>query len=307
MSPTLDPQLRNGVATILVTVFAMALADAVVKLSSAAMPLWQLWLLRSALVVPVLLAMARTALLPQRLGWIILRSVLLALMYLGIYAAIPVLDLSVIAAALYTGPLFIVAFSALILREPIGFAHWMAILGGFAGVLLIVRPLAAEFTLTTLWPLAAAVCYALAAVLTRAKCQAVSATAMALWLNLALLVIGAASGILIAAVAGPGEDFGNPFLLGLWQPMTAMLWGVVVMLSVLMVGIGIGLARAYQSPRPEVIATFDYAYLPFAAFWGYVFFGEVPDIWTAAGMTAILGAGLAVLALPGRGGSDAGG
>lgn len=52
---------------------------------------------------------------------------------------------------------------------------------------------------------------------------------------------------------------------------------------------------AYQSPRPQVIATFDYAYLIFASFWGNVFFGEAPDFWTIAGMTLIAAAGLIVL------------
>ena len=75
----------------------MALADAFVKYSSAGIPLWQIWVLRSALVVPVLLVMARKALWPVGIRWVLLRSAILALMYLGIYAAIPLLELSVIA------------------------------------------------------------------------------------------------------------------------------------------------------------------------------------------------------------------
>lgn len=283
----------RGVLIILATVFGMALADAVVKLSSAGLPLWQIWVLRSALVVPVLLALARGALWPAGLGWVVLRSLLLGLMYLGIYAAIPFLDLSVIAAALYTGPLFIVILSALVLKERTAVRHWLAMLAGFAGVLIIVRPFGAGFTPLALLPVGAALLYAGAAVLTRARCREIRPATMALWLNLTFLVAGGAASLAIWSGLAPKIDY--PFLFGRWQLMGGPDWRVIVVLAGLMIGIGIGLARAYQSPRPQIIATFDYAYLIFAVFWGYVFFGEVPDAWTIVGMVSIGGAGLGVL------------
>ncbi len=285
--------LSRGVMTILATVFAMALADAVIKRSSAGLPLWQIWVLRSGLVVPVLLVRTRGALRPAGLRWVLLRSLLLALMYLGIYAAIPLLALSVIAAALYTGPLFILALSALMLGEPVTRRHGLAVACGFAGVLVIVRPLAAGFSPLTLLPVGAAFLYALAAVLTRARCAGHRPETLALWLNLTLLAVGATASALIGAGAFASADYA--FLFGHWQPMGSSDFRMIAALALLMIGTGIGLARAYQSPQPQVIATFDYAYLIFAAFWGYLFFGEVPDLGTAAGMLLIAGAGLMVL------------
>jgi drug/metabolite transporter (DMT)-like permease len=291
-----DAAVSRGVMTILATVFAMALADAAVKLSSSGMSLWQIWVLRSALVVPVLLPLARKVPWPVGLHWVLLRSALLGLMYLGIYAAIPFLDLSVIAAALYTAPLFIVALSALLLNEPIAPRHWLAIFCGFAGVLVIVRPFGPGFTPLTLLPVGAALLYAAAAILTRARCAGISPATMGLWLNLTFLLTGAFASLIIHARALP--DFGYAFPFGPWHRMGWTDWWVIGGLSVLMVGIATGLARAYQSPRPQVIATFDYTYLIFAAFWGYVFFGEVPDLWTIVGMVLIATAGFAVLLSP---------
>lgn len=296
-SAGMGASVSRGVMTIVATVFAMALADAFVKYSSAGMTLWQIWVLRSVLVVPVLLILARKSTRPAGLGWVVLRSLFLALMYFGIYAAIPLLDLSVIAAALYTGPLFIVALSAAILREPISAQHWIAILIGFAGVLLIVRPLAAGFSMLTLLPVAAAFLYAAAAVLTRAKCAQIPATAMALWLNVMFFGLGGLASAMIAFVERPNSRSAYPFLVGQWQPMDTDDWQVIAVLAVLMIVIGIGLARAYQSPQTQVIATFDYAYLVFASFWGFVFFGEVPDLWTIIGMVLIVAAGLVVLSV----------
>ncbi len=90
----------------------------------------------------------------------------------------------------------------------------------------------------------------------------------------------------------PDEIAAAPFLLGPWVAMGPEQWGFVALLAVLIVGIGLGLAAAYQSAPPAVIATFDYSYLIFAAFWGYAIFSERPDAPTLAGMALIAGAGL---------------
>jgi drug/metabolite transporter (DMT)-like permease len=287
-------RLVLGVVTILGTVFAMALADAFIKFVSADMTLWQIYVLRSLIVVPILALLARGRAWPPVLRWILLRNVALTLMYLGIYGVIPFLSLPVLAASLYTGPLFIVVLSAVFLREPISARHWLAILIGFAGVLLIVRPAVSGFTPLALVPVVAAFLYALAAVLTRAKCNEVPALALALWLNLVLLAFGAVASLSIV-YADIGAVIDYPFLFESWSVMGSRNWQVIFVLAGLMVGISVGLAKAYQSPHPQVIATFDYAYLAFAALWGFVFFGEIPDFWTALGMALIAAAGLVVL------------
>lgn len=288
------PQVTAGIITILVTVFAMALADAFVKYSSADMTLWQIYVLRSIIVVPILLMMARGHLRFSGPGWIALRSLALALMYLAIYGAIPLLKLSVIAASLYTAPIFIVLLSAIFLREPISVRHWIAILTGFAGVLLIVQPTASGFTPLALIPVVAAFLYAVAAVITQSKCDRIPALTLALSLNLMLLAFGTLVSLLIACThVGAASDY--RFLFGHWHLVDTRDWQVIAVLAVLMIGISIGLAKAYQSPRPQVIATFDYAFLIFASFWGFVFFGEVPDFWTLGGMVMIAVAGLIVL------------
>lgn len=286
--------VKRGVATILMTVFAMALADAYVKFASADLTLWQIWVLRSALVLPLLLTFGRARLWTDRFGWVLLRSLALTAMYLGIYAALPLLDLSVVAAALYTAPLFIAALSAFALGEPITARQRIALATGFAGVLLIVRPGAEGFTSLTLLPVGAALLYAVAAVVTRAKCADVPARTLATWLNVTLLVAGGVASLVVAVAAGNGADDAYPFLFGVWQTMGPPEWLTIVVLAGLMLGIGIGLAKAYQSPSPQVIASFDYAFLIFAAFWGWVFFGEAPDLETVAGMTLIAAGGVAV-------------
>jgi len=285
---------KSGIITILFTVFAMALTDAFVKHASSQMSLWQIYVCRSCMALPLLLVLAKGHYRPKAPAWVALRSVLLVVMYLAIYAAIPILDLSVIAATLYTGPLFIVLLSALFLNEPVLPAHWIAVALGFLGVLFVVQPSGAGFTTLSLVPVIAAFLYASAAVLTRAKCASEAPPVLAIGVNVALVACGAVASI--ALLLFPAANAAHyPFLLGQWSKFDRETLIVLMTMALLIVAVTIGLARAYQSARPHIIATFDYAYLIFAAFWGFVFFGEVPNGATIFGMALIMLAGIVVL------------
>jgi drug/metabolite transporter (DMT)-like permease len=294
-----DP-VALGVVAILLTVFAMSVGDAIVKYVSTSFPLWQIYVVRSLVVIPVLTALSIfggvARIEPKSKGWVFLRGMLLALMYVAIYAAVPVLSLSVLAAALYTGPLFMALFSALLIGEPVGRRRWAAIFIGFAGVLVILRPAQDDFSFLTLIPIVAGVLYALAAVITRSKCSNESPMALAFALNFSLLIVGiiATLGLALWHSYSPQVQV-YPFLLGNWVVMGPREWSIIALLGALMVAISTGLAKAYQSAPPAVIATFDYAYLVFAAFWSYAIFSEPPDAATIVGMFMIAGAGLLVV------------
>jgi len=67
------------------------------------------------------------------------------------------------------------------------------------------------------------------------------------------------------------------------------------LLAALVVSIGMGLAGAYQSAAPAIVATFDYSYLIFVALWDYLFFSTAPNATTVVGMALIIGAGILVV------------
>ena len=284
-------------------VFLMALGDALVKLASAELTLWQIYLCRSLVAVPllaVLLWRRRSGLWPKSPGWVYLRSLLLVLMWIVYYAALPRLSLSLAATALYTTPLFIALFSALAIGEPVGPRRWLAILVGFAGVLTVLRPGSEAFSWFMLLPVLGAVFYAVAMILTRSKCRGETPLALALALNVSLLVAGLVmTGVLAAVDPAPRQVSADPFVLGSWGVMGLREWGLVVLLGLLIAVYSACVANAYQVAAPAVVGTFDYAYLVFAALWGFVLFAEVPDAATLAGMVLIAGAGFLVVRPPG--------
>ena len=281
-----------------------SLGDALVKYVSADFSLWQIYVVRSLLAIPMIVALLlagpRPLIVSRRsLRWALLRSLLLMLMWLAFYAALSTLSLPVVAAAYYTAPLFITLFAAAIGGEAVGIRRWIAILAGFVGVLIILRPATDAFSWLTLLPVLSAVFYALAAIVTRTRCADERPLALSLALNLSFLVTGAiASAVIAAWPPSTSLIVGNPFLLGHWTPMGAHAWGVMAMLAALIVAISAGIAGAYQCAPPAVIATFEYSYLAFAAVWSFLLFADVPDPPTIAGMLLIAGAGLVVVARP---------
>lgn len=282
----------DGVPTIVAAVFAMALNDAIIKYSSAGLTVWQIWVLRSLFMLPALLLLTRGRFHIRGGIWVALRTLCLIGMYVCVYPAFPLLNLAVAGAAFYTAPFFIVGLSAFFLGNAITWRHWLAICVGFSGLLLVVRPFGASFTPAILLPIGGALCYSLAAVITRAKCHSVDVGLQALWLNIAFLILGILGSLSIHVLGTNAVSPADAFLFGQWQPLHAKEWVMIAVLAALMLTMAVGVAKAYQSPHPEIIATVEYSYIIFAVFWGYVFFGEVPDGWSLTGMALITLGGL---------------
>lgn len=290
--------IKLAVFAILFTVFALSLGDAAIKQFSAEFPLWQIFVVRSVIAIPVLIAVFKTryqsaSLKPDNVGWTALRSLMLTFMWVAYYSALPNLALSVAAAVYYTLPIFITLFAALFIGDKIGKTGWIAVVLGFSGVLLILRPQADDFNGYALLPLVSAILYALAMIITRTKCKSENPLVLSLGLNVSLVTVGAAATLLIG-LWGPSstETEIYPFLLGRWNSMGTNEWLAMGLLATAVIIGSVGAAIAYQAGPSSIVATFDFSYLAFAAVWGFLFFAEVPDAVTVAGMVMIVGAGI---------------
>ena len=278
---------------ILFTVFALSLGDAFIKRFSSDFVLWQIFVLRSVIAVPCLLGfmlvLDRDALRwPSAAVWVAVRSLCLVAMWIFYYFSLPHLPLSAAAAAYYTLPIFITLFSAWFIGDRISALGWFAVFLGFAGVVLILRPQAGDFNAYALLPLASAMCYAVAMILTRTKCREVRPLMLSLALNISFIAIGLLATVLV--LGAPGE-WREGFILGGWISMGSSEWTAMTLLAVAILIGSIGAAIAYQNGPPAVIGTFDFAYVGFAVIWGLLLFGEFPDGVSLIGMALIVVAG----------------
>jgi drug/metabolite transporter (DMT)-like permease len=291
----IQDRTRLAVITVIVTVFALALGDAVIKNISASFTLWQIFVLRSMLVIPVLFLLLRRrepalSMFPKFPLWTMLRSFMLTVMWIAYYTALPHIDLSIAASAFYTLPIFITLFSWLFLGDHIGKVGWIAIISGFVGVILILEPKIEDFNWIALLPVLSAILFALSMILTRSRCQTENIFILSLWLNISMLVTGLFASALLLMIAPDFEN--NEFLLGYWSQMGAGEWGVITVLAIAIFIGSVGAAFAYQNGPPATIATFDFAYVAFAVVWGFIFFGEIPGAKNALGMLFIVIAGV---------------
>ncbi len=297
MRPNASDNLKLAIGAILCGCLALSLGDALIKQSSARFVLWQIFFVRSAMLVPfviyiVRLQDCRAPLRPVYPGWTLLRSLLLVVMWILYFAALPHIGLATAAAALYTLPIFITLFAALFLGESIAARGWLAVALGFAGTLLILQPEAGDFDAWVLPPIGAATCYAAAMTLTRSRCREESPAVLSLWLNVAFTAIGALA-LLGLKLWSPAADIVaiNPFLLGRWTPLDLDAWRTMAILAAAILAGSIGAAIAYQKGPSSTVAIFDFSYLPFAILWGYLLFAELPSATVAGGMLLIFVAG----------------
>lgn len=286
--------LPLAIGAMLVMTSVMSFGDAVIKGAADTISLWQLFVLRSAILLPVLallaLIFARAAdLRPRAFGWICLRGGLLVANWIAFYAALPLMPFPLVAATLYSVPLFTTLFAALLIGETITPLRWAAVGVGFTGVLLVIQPGGSGFGWGSLLPLAGAVFYALSSITTRAKCRDEHPLTLAFVLNVIFVATGA-----LGALAFSTEG-GASFLTFAWRMTDMALLQEMALLAVFLGVSSIATAIAFQSGPSSVVGPLDFTYIGFAVLWGWLLYGEVPGALATGGIGLIVLGGIVAI------------
>ncbi|MEM7509088.1 MAG: DMT family transporter [Pseudomonadota bacterium] len=292
-------------ALVLIAMAAFALQDIAVKLVSPEISLWQLMMVRSIATLGLMVVAAAVlrqgaALVPKRWGWPMLRAIFMCGAYLCFYASLPFLPVTTAAATFFTGPLMITLMAALVLGEPIGPRRIMAVLVGFAGVVVIVRP-GGELQIAALLPLAAAFCYAVGTVLTRWRCKEEANFALSLVHNLVYANIGMI-GVMVVPLLSFDPDFVAEwrFLASGWGEPSALSVALILLTAAThLIGV-LAIVRAYQAEDASRIAPFEYSYLAMIPALEFLIWHHVPDAMTFLGIALIALAGIFVAWREGR-------
>lgn len=208
---------------------------------------------------------------------VISRALLLVSATVFNFYALQFLPLTVVSAIMFSSPVIVCFLSVFVLKETVGPWRWAAIILGFLGVLVVVRPFGATFHPTMILIVYNATALALYSIMTRKLSGVVAVDTMQFYLGL--------TGTVVLL----------PFALWFWiQPDT--LWGLIVL-----VGLGVFgwaghqlLTNAHRFGTANQLMPFTYSFLIYVAIWGYLFFGTVPDSSTLAGAALIMAAGLII-------------
>lgn len=303
-SPAITPIRQDtalGILCLCAGIGLFSVQDLILKLVSSTYPLSEAMALRGLTAMPLLMLIAMRdgglgTLFTPGLRMMILRGGVMFLAYASYYLALPALPIATAVALYFSAPLFITILSVLWLGERVGWRRWAAVVIGFAGVLVMLRPGASLFDWAALLVLVSGLAYGFSMILARRLGTTETAPAMAFWGNTVFLVIA----VLMALVLGDGRlaGEGHPsvqFLLRPWvwpTPVDAALMcgcGVIAALGLTL------LTQAYRIADSNAVAPFEYSYMLWAVVWGWMFFAEWPDGVAWIGIAIIMSAGLMVL------------
>ncbi|TVQ41516.1 MAG: DMT family transporter [Geminicoccaceae bacterium] len=262
--------------------------DAVAKHLSAVMVPAQIALARFGFQVVFMTPLVRGRRLeiaPGDLALHGLRGVLLALATTFFFAALAVMPMAEAIAIFFVEPLLLSLLAGILLKEGIGWRRILAILVGFAGAMLIVRPGLDAFGWAATLPLVAALFFALYLVATRVLAQRTDPVTLQLTAGLA----GVATMILVIAA---GSLLGVAALTPSWPD--AVSWAWLVVLGLIATVSHLMIVHAFKRASANILAPFQYLEIGAAVLWGYVVFGDFPEAMTWVGIAIITASGLYV-------------
>lgn len=301
-APPLPGQTAKGIAFLVAGVAVFSVQDLILKLLSGAYPLHQAMLLRSLTAIPFLLLFVHwegglRTLFTAGTRAMIWRGVVMFAAYTAYYLALAALPMATTVALYFSAPLFITILSVVFLAEKVGPRRWIALMAGFAGVLIMVRPGSALFDWAALLPVISGLAYAISMIAARRLGSTETASALAFWGN-AVFLLGA---ILLSLIFGPGTWDGDAhpslaFLLRGWVMPPAFDLMLMCACGVIAAAGLTLLTQAYRVAEASVVTPFEYTGLVWSVIYGWVFWQDWPGGTDWAGITIIVGAGLYILA-----------
>lgn len=271
----------RGITLLLSAIILFGLMDTLGKHLAQTYPvlqvIWGRYIFHLAFLLPFLLRSDPLQLFRTgRLGLQVFRSIMLfgsSCLFLLSISLMPLAEASSISAV---APLFVTALSVVFLGEKVGVRRWAAVLVGFAGVLIIIRPGPGIVSPWAFLPIVNALCFALYTLTTRSL-SSTDAPATSLFYS-------ALTGSLLISIVAPF----------IWQPMAPWDWVKVIVLGLVGGLSHLLLIRAYEHAQASMLSPYSYTQIVWMTFLGYVVFGDLPDGWTMMGAVIVSGSGIYV-------------
>ena len=260
----------------------LTLNDALIKGLTATYPTGELLFIRGVFVWPWILVFAMrsgglTSLRIRNLRGQALRAVCVIASAFLFINGLRHLALADVIAVAFTGPLFITAMAPLVLGEKVGWRRWAAVLVGFAGVIFMLRPGGDVLQWAIVFPLGAAVCGGMRDLITR-RISGTETTVSVLAVTTTVVLLAGLSTALFSEWVYPKPADIVKF---------AISGALLAVAHTLMI-------EAFRRGEATLVAPFKYSSLLWATLFGFLMFGELPNLWTIVGATIIVLSGLYV-------------
>ena len=275
-------RVARGIGLSLLAYASFSTADALLKASSGAFSVFQIaFTMAFFAMLPVLATTIGRgglwSLVPRNKPLVAARGILAAVCACLAWSAFALLPMAEVYALLFAAPMLVTGFSAILLREPVGWRRWSATLVGFAGVLVMIDPefssLGFGHALAGLAALAGALSFIILKKIGAAEKSGAMLMSVMLWLMVVTLL--------------------PAFHAWVW-PSPAELGSMVV--AGLLMGIGqAGLVFATREAPAVVVAPFQYSQMIWAVVLGMLIFGDVPGTNLFVGLGIVVACGLFIV------------
>ena len=273
---------NRGVTFLMLGVTAGLALDIVAKKLLEEFSVAQFIFFRSVFGVLAFLIVAKwyggiASLKTKRWKWHLFRSVLAIGAMFGFFFGLSRMPLVNTLTIVFVAPLIVTALSVPFLKEQVGWRRWIAVIYGFIGVIIVLRPSPNMFTLPAISLLLSACCWAGLAVTARKLSATESSFSLAFYVTAAPLFV---SLFLLP----------NNFLIP-----NSMDWILFILAGIFSALAWIGIVGGYRLASPVVLAPFEYTGLVGAAIAGYLIWDEVPDKWVIIGGFIIISGGIYIV------------
>jgi drug/metabolite transporter (DMT)-like permease len=288
---------RTLMATGLIAVYALVIGftDNYVRVIADEAGLWQFHFTRSCMTA-VLLGLGAVVLgwriRPRNWGAVVARSAIHGSAMVIYFGALAFLDVALVAAGLFTAPIWVLLISRFAYGHKIGPVRIFAVALGFAGVILVLGPEAlGGASMAALLPIIAGALYAMGNIATREWCADESAQTLLAGFFGGLGVIGAVGMVVLTLFPLDVPVGPDGFLQRgpVWASGEFYFWTAVQAVGSL-IGVGF-MIRAYQVTDASRASVLEYIILPASAFWTWVIWGKGLEPLAVLGMVLIVAAG----------------
>lgn len=301
-----DRSVPFGALCLMTGVAMFTVQDLIFKLLSGLYPVHQLLTIRSVVAIPLILLFVyidlSSAVLTRRdAAFLLLRGSIMFSAYGSYYIGLSTLPMATCMALFFVMPIFVTILSRIVLGEKVTGRSWLAVIIGFCGIAILLRPTGDILGVAAFFPIYAGFAYATTVIIVRHVHLRAGAAVMVMYSNGVYLV----AGLTVAAVVGMGGvEVGAhesiDFLVRPWSMPAARDLTLVAVCGIIAAFGALLITQAYRMAPANIIAPFEYSALIWSIALGWAAWGDWPSALDWIGIAVIAACGMHVVTATAR-------
>jgi drug/metabolite transporter (DMT)-like permease len=270
--------VMRGIVLMCLSTIAFSIMHGLVRFVSEVLPPFQIAFFRNifglAFLLPLLMRSRFAILRTKQIGLHALRGVINMAAMLMFFTALAISPIAKVTALGFTAPIFMAILAVLVLGERFRIYRWSAIILGFVGMLIILRPGLVAIDTGALLVIGSAALWAVAMIIIKIQSRTESSLTIVAYMGIFLGVFSIAPAVWV------------------WQPFGLQTLGFMVLIGLFGSIAQMAISESLKETDSTALMPFDFLKLIWTAMIGVWFFSEIPDIYTWIGATVIFLSGL---------------